>query len=70
MRAIGSPNARHCELEAVSDDGRPLDLVRIGADQGLLATPVTHRLLPLAPVVSRAAPRCHGIDETRAGLPV
>ncbi|MEV6160031.1 multicopper oxidase domain-containing protein [Nonomuraea sp. NPDC052129] len=49
LRVLNASNARHYELEAVSDDGRPLDLVQIGADQGLLAAPVTHRLLPIAP---------------------
>ncbi|MET7338917.1 multicopper oxidase domain-containing protein [Nonomuraea sp. NPDC005650] len=49
LRVLNASNARHYELEAVGDDGRPLDLVQIGADQGLLATPVTHRLLPIAP---------------------
>ena len=49
LRVLNASNARHYELEAVTDDGRPLDLVQVGADQGLLATPVTHRLLPIAP---------------------
>ncbi|MBB3726597.1 multicopper oxidase family protein [Nonomuraea dietziae] len=49
LRILNASNARHYELEAVSDDGRRLDLVQIGADQGLLAAPVTHRLLPIAP---------------------
>ncbi|WP_188189431.1 multicopper oxidase family protein [Nonomuraea sp. SYSU D8015] len=49
LRILNASNARHYELEVVTDDGRRLDLVQIGADQGLLATPVTHRLLPLAP---------------------
>ncbi|MEV8634240.1 multicopper oxidase domain-containing protein [Streptosporangium sp. NPDC051023] len=49
LRILNASNARHYELEAVTDDGRRLDLVQIGADQGLLATPVTHRLLPIAP---------------------
>ncbi|MFD1938583.1 multicopper oxidase family protein [Nonomuraea mangrovi] len=48
LRILNASNARHYELEAVTDDGRRLDLVQIGADQGLLATPVTHRLLPIA----------------------
>ncbi|MEV4286243.1 multicopper oxidase family protein [Nonomuraea bangladeshensis] len=49
LRLLNASNARHYELEAVTDDGRRLDLVQIGADQGLLAAPVPHRLLPLAP---------------------
>ncbi|NUS01364.1 MAG: multicopper oxidase domain-containing protein, partial [Nonomuraea sp.] len=49
LRLLNASNARHYELEAVTDDGRRLDLVQIGADQGLLAAPVTHRLLPMAP---------------------
>ncbi|MFG3437115.1 multicopper oxidase family protein [Nonomuraea sp. NPDC047897] len=49
LRILNASNARHYELEAVGDDGRRLDLVQIGADQGLLAVPVTHRLLPIAP---------------------
>jgi spore coat protein A len=53
LRILNASNARHYELEAVTDDGRRLDLVQIGADQGLLAAPVTHRLLPLAPAGRR-----------------
>jgi FtsP/CotA-like multicopper oxidase with cupredoxin domain len=49
LRILNASNARHYELEAVTDDGHRLDLVQAGADQGLLATPVTHRLLPIAP---------------------
>ncbi|NUR91361.1 MAG: multicopper oxidase domain-containing protein [Nonomuraea sp.] len=49
LRLLNASNARHYELEAVADDGRRLDLVQVGADQGLLASPVTHRLLPMAP---------------------
>lgn len=49
LRILNASNARHYELEAVTDDGRRLDLVQVGADQGLLAAPVTHRLLPMAP---------------------
>ncbi|MCK2222014.1 multicopper oxidase domain-containing protein (plasmid) [Actinomadura sp. ATCC 31491] len=49
LRVLNASNARHYELEAVTDDGRRLDLVQIGADQGLLAAPVTHRSLPIAP---------------------
>ncbi|WP_370950297.1 multicopper oxidase family protein [Amycolatopsis sp. cg5] len=49
LRLLNVSNARHYELEAVTDDGRRLDLVQIGADQGLLAAPVTHQSLPIAP---------------------
>ncbi|MFI9816060.1 multicopper oxidase family protein [Saccharothrix variisporea] len=49
LRVLNASNARHYELEAVTDDGRALDLVQIGADQGLLATPVTHQSVPMAP---------------------
>ncbi|WP_027932127.1 multicopper oxidase family protein [Amycolatopsis thermoflava] len=49
LRVLNASNARHYELEAVTDDGRRLDLVQIGADQGLLAAPVTHSALPVAP---------------------
>ncbi|MER6306682.1 multicopper oxidase family protein [Streptomyces sp. NPDC001657] len=49
LRILNASNARHYELEAVDDDGRRLDLVQIGADQGLLAAPITHRHLPIAP---------------------
>jgi FtsP/CotA-like multicopper oxidase with cupredoxin domain len=49
LRILNASNARHYDLEAVLDDGRRLDLVQIGADQGLLRTPVTHRNLPIAP---------------------
>ncbi|GAA2631848.1 multicopper oxidase domain-containing protein [Actinomadura fulvescens] len=49
LRVLNASNARHYELEAVTGDGRRLDLVQIGADQGLLAAPVTHPRLPIAP---------------------
>ncbi|MER6300725.1 multicopper oxidase family protein [Kitasatospora sp. NPDC001539] len=49
LRLLNASNARHYELEALCEDGRRLDLVQIGADQGLLAAPVTHRFLPIAP---------------------
>ncbi|MGW5191161.1 multicopper oxidase family protein [Kribbella sp. NPDC004138] len=49
LRILNASNARHYDLEAVLDDGRRLDLVQIGADQGLLSTPVTLRHLPIAP---------------------
>jgi spore coat protein A len=49
LRVLNASNARHYELEAVAEDGRRLDLVQVGADQGLLAAPVTHRSLPIAP---------------------
>jgi spore coat protein A len=49
LRILNASNARHYELEAVADDGRVLPLVQIGADQGLLAAPVRHDRLPIAP---------------------
>ncbi|BFO18910.1 hypothetical protein SHKM778_52980 [Streptomyces sp. KM77-8] len=49
LRLLNASNARHYRLEAVTDDGRRLGLVQIGADQGLLAAPVTHTSLPVAP---------------------
>ncbi|MEV5573421.1 multicopper oxidase family protein [Spirillospora sp. NPDC052269] len=49
LRILNASNARHYELEAVTDEGRRLDLVQVGADQGLLASPVTHQTLPMAP---------------------
>jgi spore coat protein A, manganese oxidase len=49
LRILNASNARHYDLEAVTDDGRRLDLVQVGADQGLLAAPVTHHTLPIAP---------------------
>ncbi|MFE7526385.1 multicopper oxidase family protein [Kitasatospora sp. NPDC057542] len=49
LRLLNASNARHYELEARTEDGRRLDLVQIGADQGLLAAPVTHQSLPMAP---------------------
>ncbi|WUH98800.1 multicopper oxidase family protein [Spirillospora sp. NBC_00431] len=49
LRVLNASNARHYELEAVTDDGRRLDLVQVGADQGLLAAPVRHHRLPIAP---------------------
>jgi spore coat protein A len=49
LRILNASNARHYDLEAVLDDGRRLDLVQIGADQGLLRAPVIHRNLPIAP---------------------
>ncbi|MFF8772112.1 multicopper oxidase family protein [Kitasatospora sp. NPDC015120] len=49
LRLLNGSNARHYELELVCDDGRRLDLIQIGADQGLLTTAVTHRALPIAP---------------------
>ncbi len=49
LRILNASNARHYDLEAVLDDGRRLDLVQIGADQGLLRAPVVHRNLPIAP---------------------
>ncbi|WP_225805164.1 multicopper oxidase family protein [Streptomyces sp. NK15101] len=49
LRLLNASNARHYELEAVTEDGRRLDLVQIGADQGLLAGPVSLGSLPVAP---------------------
>jgi spore coat protein A len=49
LRVLNASNARHYDLEAVTDDGRRLGLVQVGADQGLLAAPVVHRALPIAP---------------------
>ncbi|GLZ77891.1 spore coat protein A [Actinorhabdospora filicis] len=49
LRLLNASNARHYELEAVTEDGRRLDLVQVGADQGLLAAPVTHTSLPIGP---------------------
>ncbi|RSD25039.1 multicopper oxidase family protein [Amycolatopsis eburnea] len=49
LRLLNASNARHYELEAVTDDGRRLPLVQVGADQGLLAAPVTHVSVPIAP---------------------
>ncbi|MFF0436573.1 multicopper oxidase family protein [Streptomyces sp. NPDC004327] len=50
LRVLNGSNARHYEL-AFEDagDGRSYDFLQIGADQGLLAGPVTHRSLPVAP---------------------
>ncbi|GAA4368442.1 multicopper oxidase family protein [Actinomadura verrucosospora] len=49
LRVLNASNARHYELEAVAEDGRRLDLIQVGADQGLLAGPIRHRSLPIAP---------------------
>ncbi|WP_035696827.1 multicopper oxidase family protein, partial [Glycomyces tenuis] len=49
LRVLNASNARHYELEAVTDGGEILPLVQIGADQGLLAAPVRHDRLPIAP---------------------
>jgi len=49
LRVLNASNARHYELEAVTDSGERLPLVQIGADQGLLAAPVRHDTLPIAP---------------------
>jgi spore coat protein A len=49
LRILNGSNARHYELEAVAENGRTLPLVQIGADQGLLAAPVRHEHLPIAP---------------------
>lgn len=49
LRALNASNARHYELEAVTDEGEILPLVQIGADQGLFAAPVRHERLLIAP---------------------
>ncbi|MUN36669.1 multicopper oxidase family protein [Actinomadura litoris] len=49
LRFLNASNSRHYDLEAIGPDGRRLDLVQVGSDQGLLAAPVTHRRLPIAP---------------------
>jgi FtsP/CotA-like multicopper oxidase with cupredoxin domain len=49
LRMLNASNARHYRLEAVDDNGRRLDLVQVGADQGLLSSPVVHRSIPIAP---------------------
>lgn len=49
LRLLNASNARHYELEAITDDGHRLELVQVGADQGLLGQPVTHDSLRLAP---------------------
>ncbi|MFF9454111.1 multicopper oxidase family protein [Streptomyces flaveolus] len=49
LRLLNASNARHYELQAVTDEGRSLRLLQIGADQGLLERPVPHTVLPLAP---------------------
>ncbi|GIG66675.1 multicopper oxidase family protein [Phytomonospora endophytica] len=64
LRILNASNARHYELEAVTEDGRRLDLVQIGADQGLLAAPITHATLPMAPAER------HDLVVDFAGVPV
>ncbi|NUT06629.1 MAG: multicopper oxidase family protein [Hamadaea sp.] len=49
LRILNASNARHYDLAAVAEDGRPLSLIQIGADQGLLAAPVRHEHLLIAP---------------------
>ncbi|MEU6661954.1 multicopper oxidase family protein [Streptomyces sp. NPDC046821] len=49
LRLLNASNARHYEFQAVTDEGRILDLRQIGSDQGLLSEPVTHTTLPVAP---------------------
>jgi spore coat protein A, manganese oxidase len=49
LRVLNASNARHYELEAVTDTGERLPLTQIGADQGLLEAPVNHQSLPMAP---------------------
>ncbi|MEU0029790.1 multicopper oxidase domain-containing protein [Streptomyces sp. NPDC006335] len=64
LRLLNASNARHYELQAVTDDGHRLDLVQIGADQGLLAAPVVHTTLPIAPAER------YDVVVDFAGLPV
>ncbi|MEW9555007.1 multicopper oxidase family protein [Nonomuraea sp. NPDC050783] len=64
LRVLNASNARHYELEAVTADGRRLDLVQVGADQGLLAAPVVHTALPVAPAER------YDVVADFAGLPV
>ncbi|ROQ31698.1 FtsP/CotA-like multicopper oxidase with cupredoxin domain [Streptomyces sp. PanSC19] len=50
LRLLNASNARHYELAFVDEgDGRTVEFVQIGADQGLLAAPVKHSALPVAP---------------------
>ncbi|MFI1656824.1 multicopper oxidase family protein [Streptomyces sp. NPDC020472] len=50
LRLLNASNARHYELAFVGEgDGRTVEFVQIGADQGLLAAPVRHSVLPVAP---------------------
>jgi len=49
LRILNASNARHYDLEAVTDGGQRLDLVQIGSDQGLLERPVALESLPIAP---------------------
>ncbi|MEU2229938.1 multicopper oxidase family protein [Streptomyces vietnamensis] len=50
LRLLNASNARHYELAFVDEgDGRMYEFVQIGADQGLLAAPVEHSTLPVAP---------------------
>ncbi|WP_128982129.1 multicopper oxidase family protein [Streptomyces roseicoloratus] len=50
LRVLNASNARHYELAFVDEgDGRIREFQQVGSDQGLLAGPVTHSTLPLAP---------------------
>ncbi|WP_433467413.1 multicopper oxidase family protein [Spirillospora sp. CA-128828] len=49
LRVLNASNARHYDLQAVTGDGRRLDFIQVGADQGLLTAPVVHQNLPIAP---------------------
>jgi FtsP/CotA-like multicopper oxidase with cupredoxin domain len=49
LRLLIASNARRYELEALADDGRRLGLTQVGADQGLLRTPVRVDSLPISP---------------------
>ncbi|MFI8964650.1 multicopper oxidase family protein [Streptomyces sp. NPDC053493] len=49
LRVLNASNARHYDLALTDADGRTAELVQIGSDQGLLAAPVKHHHLPVAP---------------------
>ncbi|MCX2183118.1 multicopper oxidase family protein [Streptomyces sp. SKN60] len=50
LRLLNASNARHYEFAFVDEgDGRLWEFHQIGSDQGLLAAPVTHHTLPMAP---------------------
>ncbi|MCZ0979280.1 multicopper oxidase family protein [Streptomyces diastatochromogenes] len=49
LRLLNASNARHYELEFTDGDGRTVDFVQIGADQGLLTAPAKLSALPVAP---------------------
>ncbi|GAB3396471.1 multicopper oxidase family protein [Humibacter soli] len=64
LRILNASNARQYSLEAITDGGRRLDLVQVGADQGLLAKPVTLSAIPIAPAER------YDVVVDFAGLPV